>query len=44
MSEMVKFLKKGNCIAVLFDQVMGRGEPLSFWKTAYTAPLLPKWL
>tara|TARA_X000000368_G_scaffold38688_1_gene28220 strand:+ start:282 stop:1166 length:885 start_codon:yes stop_codon:yes gene_type:complete len=38
MSEMVKFLKKGNCIAVLFDQVMGRGEPLSFFgKTAYTA-------
>ena len=38
MSEMVKFLKQGNCIAVLFDQVMGRGEPLSFFgKTAYTA-------
>ena len=38
MSEMLKFLKAGNCIAVLFDQVMGRGEPLSFFgKTAYTA-------
>ena len=38
MNEMLKFLKTGNCIAVLFDQVMGRGEPLSFFgKTAYTA-------
>ena len=43
MSDMVKFLKKGNCIAVLFDQVMGRGEPLSFFgKTAYTATSVAK--
>ena len=43
MSEMVKFLKTGNCIAVLFDQVMGRGEPLSFFgKTAYTATSVAK--
>ena len=43
MSEMVKFLKQGNCIAVLFDQVMGRGEPLSFFgKTAYTATSVAK--
>ena len=43
MSEMVQFLKKGNCIAVLFDQVMGRGEPLSFFgKTAYTATSVAK--
>ena len=43
MSEMVNFLKKGNCIAVLFDQVMGRGEPLSFFgKTAYTATSVAK--
>lgn len=43
MSEMVKFLKSGNCIAVLFDQVMGRGEPLSFFgKTAYTATSVAK--
>ena len=43
MSDMVKFLKKGNCIAVLFDQVMGRGQPLSFFgKTAYTATSVAK--
>ena len=43
MSEMIKFLRKGNCIAVLFDQVMGRGEPLSFFgKTAYTATSVAK--
>ena len=43
MSDMVKFLKKGNCIAVLFDQVMGRGEPLTFFgKTAYTATSVAK--
>jgi KDO2-lipid IV(A) lauroyltransferase len=43
MSEMIKFLKTGNCIAVLFDQVMGRGEPLSFFgKTAYTATSVAK--
>ena len=43
MSDMVTFLKKGNCIAVLFDQVMGRGEPLSFFgKTAYTATSVAK--
>ena len=43
MNEMLKFLKTGNCIAVLFDQVMGRGEPLSFFgKTAYTATSVAK--
>ena len=43
MSEMVKFLKKGKCVAILFDQVMGRGEPLSFFgKTAYTATSVAK--
>ena len=43
MNEMLKFLKTGNCIAVLFDQVMGRGEPLSFFgKTAYTATSIAK--
>ena len=31
MSKMIRYLKKGNCIAILFDQVMGKGEPLKFF-------------
>ena len=43
MSKMVKYLKMGNCIAILFDQVMGKGEPLKFFgKTAYTATSVAK--
>ncbi len=38
MNQMIQYLKTGNCIAILFDQVMGKGEPLKFFgKTAYTA-------
>lgn len=38
MGEMVKFLKEGNAIALLMDQHMGAGAPLSFFgHTAYTA-------
>ena len=44
MSEMIRYLKMGNCIAILFDQVMGKGEPLKFFgKTAYTATSAAKW-
>ena len=40
---MVKYLKMGNCVAILFDQVMGKGEPLKFFgKTAYTATSVAK--
>ena len=43
MSKMVKYLKMGNCVAILFDQVMGKGEPLKFFgKTAYTATSVAK--
>ena len=43
MNEMMKFLKSGNCIAVLFDQVMGKGEPLMFFgQPAYTATSVAK--
>ena len=43
MSKMIRYLKKGNCIAILFDQVMGKGEPLKFFgKTAYTATSVAK--
>ena len=38
MGEMVRFLKGGNTIALLIDQHMGAGAPLSFFgKTASTA-------
>ncbi len=38
MGEMVKFLKAGNTIALLIDQHMAAGAPLSFFgHTAYTA-------
>lgn len=38
MGEMVKFLKAGNAIALLIDQHMWAGAPLTFFgKTAYTA-------
>jgi KDO2-lipid IV(A) lauroyltransferase len=43
MNQMIQYLKKGNCIAILFDQVMGKGEPLKFFgKTAYTATSVAK--
>ena len=43
MSKMIRYLKMGNCIAILFDQVMGKGEPLKFFgKTAYTATSVAK--
>ncbi|MCV3271693.1 lysophospholipid acyltransferase family protein [Roseobacter sinensis] len=38
MGEMVKFLKAGNAIALLIDQHMSAGAPLTFFgQTAYTA-------
>ena len=43
MNQMIQYLKMGNCIAILFDQVMGKGEPLKFFgKTAYTATSVAK--
>lgn len=43
MSKMMKYLKNGNCIAVLFDQAMGKGEPLMFFgQPAYTATSVAK--
>ena len=43
MNQMIQYLKTGNCIAILFDQVMGKGEPLKFFgKTAYTATSVAK--
>lgn len=43
MSKMMKYLKNGNCVAVLFDQVMGKGEPLMFFdQPAYTATSVAK--
>ena len=43
MNQMIKYLKMGNCIAILFDQVMGKGEPLKFFgETAYTATSVAK--
>ncbi len=43
MTEMVRYLKMGNCVAILFDQVMGKGEQLEFFgKTAYTATSVAK--
>jgi len=43
MSEMLRYLKMGNCVAILFDQVMGKGEQLEFFgKTAYTATSVAK--
>lgn len=36
--EMLRFLRKGNMLAILHDQHMGKGEPLSFFgQPAYTA-------
>ena len=38
MGEMVKFIKDGNAVAMLIDQHMAAGAPLTFFgKTAYTA-------
>ena len=43
MSEMLRYLRMGNCVAILFDQVMGKGEKLKFFgKTAYTATSVAK--
>ena len=42
MSKMMKYLKTGNCIAVLFDQAMGKGEQLMFLEDAYTATSVAK--
>ena len=43
MSKMMKYLKTGNCIAVLFDQAMGKGEQLMFFgRPAYTATSVAK--
>jgi KDO2-lipid IV(A) lauroyltransferase len=38
MAEMLKFLRQGNCIAILIDQHMAAGEELTFFgRPAYTA-------
>jgi KDO2-lipid IV(A) lauroyltransferase len=38
MAQMVKYLREGNVLALLIDQHMGAGEPLTFFgHTAYTA-------
>jgi KDO2-lipid IV(A) lauroyltransferase len=38
MAQMVRFLKEGNTLAVLIDQRMGNGAPLTFFgQTAWTA-------
>jgi KDO2-lipid IV(A) lauroyltransferase len=38
MAEMLKFLRQGNCVAILIDQHMAAGEKLTFFgQPAYTA-------
>ena len=36
MNQMIKYLKMGNCIAILFDQVMGKGAIKIFGETAHS--------